>query len=163
MTPPHRFPWWRRAALVTLAAGATVAPAAAAPSPFYSPVLNRLAFSTPDGSAGCVMGFNGAPGVVCDSSTGAGARREPDERPGTPPVPPSCMLGWGVRYVLPTRGEPRGECSSTWIGAGHRVLPRNRTLRMGGGIRCRSLVRGVRCVNRAGRGFVLTPQRVRLF
>lgn len=156
----------RRIAVLALAwAGLAATPlAASAPSPFRDPYLgNRLAFTVPDRQAGCVADLLGRRDVTCDSAVGPGSRRAPADRPGTPPKPASCSMGWGVRYVLPPRGCPYGRCASTWIGSGHRMLHAGRTLRMGRGIHCRARVNGVVCRNRTGHGFVLTRARVRLF
>ena len=92
-----------------------------------------------------------------------GDPRPPYSRPGTPPSPSGCRLGWGVRYMLPRKGRPFGVCASTWIGTGHRTLRHGERLPMGDGIVCRARARMVRCVNRSGHGMMLSPRRVRLF
>lgn len=152
------------AAVASLALACAAGSASAARNQFRDPYLGgRVAFTSPDRTTGCVARLTRARAVTCDSRPVPGDPRPPYARPGTPPAPSGCLLGWGVRYMLPARGRPFGVCASTWIGTGHRPLRRGRRLAMGDGIVCRARARDVRCVNRGGHGILLSPRRVRLF
>jgi hypothetical protein len=137
----------RRALIVGAASGALAALAAAAvlgtPSPFET-------FRMPSGNIGCL--YERGPRVLrCDILSGL--RPEPAR---------GCELDW-TGITLAARGRARAQC------AGDTVYDRRaRVLRYGsswarGGITCRSRRDGLRCANRAGRGFFLARERWRVF
>lgn len=110
-------------------------------------------FRTPSGNIGCDM----RPGETrCDIV----------RYTYTPPRRPmSCDLEWGDSVRIGARGLPRFVCHGDTVlpppGARHRV-PYGTTVRRGG-IRCTVARTGVTCRNRAGHGFTLARERVRLF
>ena len=122
---------------VVLAAGAH---AASQPSVFVK-------FRMPSGNVGCT-GSLGAPSYLrCDILSGL--RPEP-KRP--------CPLDW-TGFSIARTGPARAVCAGdTAYDTSARLLRYGATWKQGG-FTCRSRRSGLRCTNRAGRGFVLARAR----
>ena len=134
---------------VALATGGTALGSSTAPA---SPADDFAAFRTPSGNIGCA--YTGAGGSTkgylrCDIGTGLKPR---------PRKPASCELDYGSGYAMSDTGRAAVVC------AGDTVLRQGFVLRYGttwrsGGFVCSSKVAGLRCTNRAGRGFFLSRGR----
>ena len=108
-------------------------------------------FQSPSGNIGCAIT---KAGVRCDI-------RERSWEP--PPKPPSCEVDYGQGVTLGRRGPARFVCAGdTTLGVGPE-LAYGMAIRRGRFL-CRSLVRGVRCLNRRNRhGFFISRARVNRF
>jgi hypothetical protein len=112
-------------------------------------------FTTPSRGVGCVYHHpsRGAAFLRCDVAH----VRHPAKRPR------SCKLDYGSACGLSPRGHARRLCvGDTVFTAKARVLRYGHTRRLGP-FRCTSRRSGLRCVNRAGHGFVISRARQRLF
>jgi hypothetical protein len=110
--------------------------------------------ATPSGNIGCIA----AGGVLrCDVRV---------SRAPVPPRPASCEFDWGNAFEMTPRGRARRLCASDTAlpgrGTGHRVLAYGRSRRIGP-FRCASARVGLTCRNRAGHGWFLSRERIRLF
>lgn len=111
-----------------------------------------VGFRTPSGNIGC-QGDTATSSIRCDIV----AR---DWRPSAKPA--SCDFDWGNAVGLRRTGATRFLCvSDTVLGIGPK-LSYGRSRRIGS-ITCTSRQRGLTCINRAGRGFELSRQRLRRF
>ncbi|MGD9572897.1 MAG: DUF6636 domain-containing protein [Thermoleophilia bacterium] len=87
-----------------------------------------------------------------------------------PPRPASCNFDWGQAYVItPGKRKGRGLCASDTVlpspGQRIRILRYGTSIRFGPGgqIVCISRRTGLTCRNKAGHGFTLSRQAIRLF
>ena len=108
------------------------------------------AFRTPSGNIHCGYLTFDAPLLRCEIRSGLRPR---------PAKPSSCEFDWAAGYSLTPRGSARILCISDTV-----ADPRGRVLRYGttwrrGAFTCVSRSVGLRCSNRAGRGFFLSRQR----
>lgn len=131
---------------------ATIVLAAAALGAGATPAAAKLVeFRTPSGNISCIGETVGRDNSVrCDI-------RVRDWSP--PPRPRGCTLDWGAGLSLGRTGR------ATYVCAGDTAFNRGPKLAYGasrrlGAIICTSRRSGLRCVNAAGHGFVLSRQRV---
>lgn len=112
-------------------------------------------FATPSLNIGC---YSTTTDVRCD------IRRSRATRPSRPR---GCRFDWGTAYGLTRTGRGRGLCVSDTAlpnpSNPPRILRYGRSIRVNAGITCTSRRAGLTCRNRAGHGFFLSRERIRLF
>ena len=109
-------------------------------------------FRTPSGNIQCGYTSGGGfkPELRCEIRSGVVP---------LPPKPKSCEFDWGAGYFLGPTGRAQILCISDTIQVrSPPVLAYGRTWR-GGPFTCVSRTIGLRCSNRAGRGFFLSRER----
>jgi hypothetical protein len=108
-----------------------------------------VAFRTPSGNIGCI---GDATYLRCDIRSTTVP---------SPPRPRSCDLDYGDAFGMAPRSRARRIChGDTALGAGP-VLPYGRARRIGP-FRCASQAIGLTCRNRAGHGWFLSREKIRL-
>jgi hypothetical protein len=122
------------------------------------------AVALPPAGAGAITGFHSPSGNIGCSILKSGVRcdiRHKDWR--SPPKPHTCDFDWGHSINLKRTGKPHFLCiSDTTLGLGD-TLPYGESIARHR-FRCKSLISGVRCVNkRNGHGFKLSRESYRFF
>jgi hypothetical protein len=106
-------------------------------------------FRTPSGNIGCI---GDATGLRCDVRTTSAP---------TPRRPAGCDLDYGDAFAMTPRGRARRICHGDTALGGRTVLPYGRSRRVGPFL-CVSRTAGLTCRNRAGHGWFLSRERIRL-
>ena len=107
-------------------------------------------FSTPSKNIGCVSDFAF---LRCDVRTTTVK---------APPRPRSCDLDWGDAFQMSASSGAHRLCHGDTALGGRRILGYGRSLRIGP-FRCTSTMAGLTCRNRAGHGWFLSRNPIRLF
>jgi hypothetical protein len=129
--------------VVLSAAALAVWPQAAASAAFTQ-------FSTPSKNIGCVSDGRY---LRCDVRTTTVK---------APPQPRSCDLDWGDAFEMTGSSGARRICHGDTALGGRRILGYGRSLRIGPFL-CTSQMSGLTCRNRAGHGWFLSRNPIRLF
>ncbi|MCU0307199.1 MAG: hypothetical protein MUE51_05400 [Thermoleophilia bacterium] len=141
MTPRRAIPLLAALAAAALPAGAQAA-------------VKELA--TPSRNIGCIGAtLDGRTTLRCDIR---------ETRAVAPPRPRNCPLEWGDAVEMTATGRPFWVChgDTALPGPGRRVTPYGSTWRFGP-FTCTVRVAGLTCRNRAGRGWFMSRERIRLF
>jgi uncharacterized protein DUF6636 len=107
-------------------------------------------FRTPSGNIGCI---GDRTGIRCDI-------RSMSVPP--PTRPRGCDLDYGDAFTMSSRGRARLVCHGDTALGGRSVLAYGRSRRIGPFL-CVSRATGLTCRNRAGHGWFLSRERIRVF